>query len=138
MNRRPAVLNAIPIQPAENKPFNGKVLRYVANATMVYPLVVMGLLYGEYYLAWHFLGHQPLTNGDDSPWDIVGWLHLFNWNFGVIGVNLMLPLSLASNIAYVIVQRPSAVQASIRLWTLASFWLASFVCPTKSMNEWFL
>jgi hypothetical protein len=116
-------------------------MRLVANATLAYPLLFIGLLYGEYYLSWHYLGHPPLTNGNDDPACIDG----SSWMYPLVAIALIglyptTPIALLSNIAYIVYYRPSAVQASIRLYTLVGFWLGVFVLiyrdPQKVMVWW--
>jgi hypothetical protein len=54
-------------QPAAPSP--PRLLAFIANATMVFPLVFLVLLYGEWFLGWLVLGHPPRPSIDD-PKDI--------------------------------------------------------------------
>jgi hypothetical protein len=40
-------------------PTRSRFLACLANVSLVWPLVYLGLLYGEWYLAWLALGHAP-------------------------------------------------------------------------------
>ncbi len=110
--------------------------RYAGVSAAVYWLALR-----EYYLSWHYLGHPPLTNGNDDPACIDG----SSWMYPLVAIALIglyptTPIALLSNIAYIVYYRPSAVQASIRLYTLVGFWLGVFVLiyrdPQKVMVWW--
>src|SRR5262245_4225884 len=120
---RKLLTSSMPVQPQINtQPY--RLLRLFANAAIVYPVVLIGLLYVEWLLAWHLIGHRPQWSVDD-PKDIGGtvWLHLIiqfmlyaHVPAGILAVTL--------NVAYVVLGRPSAPQAGIRALTLTSLWLA--------------
>ncbi len=49
---------------------------YLAYAVLVYPIVPLLALYGEWGLAWFHLGHQPLPSADDPKFiDGSSWMH---------------------------------------------------------------
>ena len=101
-----------------------KTLTFFANATLIYPLIFLGLLYGEWFLAWYMLGHPPSPYGDNDPAQIdgAGWM----WPITGIAFIGLMPASIGAvicTIAFVMKNRPSAAQVGIRLLTLVSFWL---------------
>ena len=99
-------------------------LRYMANFTLAYPIVVVGLLYADWFLSWYNIGHKPSIWGDDDPYYDCGtkWLYVTTY-FALVGILPVGCLSVISNIAHVFCNRLSAAQASIRLFTLSSLWL---------------
>jgi hypothetical protein len=117
-------------------------LRLFANGTLVYPIAVSGLFYGEWFLAWHVLGHQPIAWENDPKYiDGSSWMH------GITAVALIgiLPVgagAVFTNIMYLVRVRPTAVQAGIRLQTLVALWLAMYVLvftdPYYPIGEWWM
>jgi hypothetical protein len=111
---------------------SSRMLTLFANMTLIYPLIVLGMLYGEWLLAWFVLGHKPSIIGDDDPELIpTRWLHGITW-IVVLGI---LPVGCAAiifNVAHIIRNRPSAVRAAIRLHTLVCLWLGMY-----SMLDWY-
>ena len=103
------------------------------NATLIYPIIVVAALYAEWLLAWHLLGRQPSTIGDDDPEQLpTWWLHNINWLL-FLGI---LPVSFAAvilNVGYIINFSPSAVRAGIRIQTLVGLWLWMY-----SMLAWYM
>ena len=104
-----------------------RLLRFFANATLAYPLIVVGLFYGEWFLAWHVLGHEPRVSDDDPKFiDGSSWMH----DITLLALTGILPVGVASivtNVVYIVRDRPSAAQAGIRLQTLVALWLGMFV-----------
>ncbi len=96
-----------------------------ANASLFFPLVVLGLLYGEWLLGWAMLGHPPQPSLDD-PKSINGssWLH------GFAGIALMsaLPASwmAAGFNLYLIAGRPGLKRSVLRVAMLLILWLGMF------------
>ena len=93
-----------------------------ATALLFYPLVFCAVLYGEWLIGWHALGHAPRP-GLDDPKDIVeiGTLHV------VTGVLLMglLPaalLALVSNVAAAMRSRRRWIHLGLRLGAVLLAW----------------
>lgn len=99
-------------------------LAFFAHATLVYPLIVLGLFYGEWFLAWHALGHKPSPWGDDDPNFISGssWMHPIT-ALALLGIMPVGCIAIVVNVAYVVRNRLSACQVAIRLQTLVGLWL---------------
>jgi hypothetical protein len=108
---------------------------------LVYPILVVGLFYADWFLSWHNVGHKPSIWGDDDPYYDCGtkWLYVMTF-FALVGVPPVGFLSVISNIAHVFSNRLSAAQASIRLSTLVSLWLGMFYWlasdPHQIMDWW--
>jgi hypothetical protein len=105
-----------------------RLLAILAHATLAYPLIVLGLLYGQWLVAWIALGHKPSLWGNDDPKFITvsSWMHPVT----AIALLAMLPLgftAIVSNIVYILKYRLSSCQATIRLHVLLGLWLGTLV-----------
>jgi hypothetical protein len=117
---------------------HSRILRWLANATLVYPLVSIGLMYGYWSLAWLEVGHKPIPFEDDLP--IGGYGYGFMFVQLIVG-RILLPMAICLNLAYAIKVRHSAAQAGIRALTLISFWLGWFMWilnDPHAVVEWFV
>ena len=115
---------------------NSRALRVVANATMLYPLLVVGLMYCEWLLACRVLGRQPVPMDDDPKFiDGSSWMHDIT-GFALVSVVPLAGAALCANIIHIILNRPSAVQAGIRLQTMLAVWLgAYYLSTTQSFGQ---
>jgi len=104
-----------------------RLLSTIANVTLVYPFFVVGSLYGCWLLACRILGHEPIAWIDDPAETLsaggVFWLYVAVTWLAVVGIIPVFFTSIAGNIAHIAKSRPSAVQAGIRLLTVASVWV---------------
>ncbi len=119
--------------PADHRP---QLLAILANVTAVYPLLVMGLMYSEWSLAFEALGHKPVAWIDD-PVESSGafWIHFVAGWLVIFGMPLAFGTGLISNIAYVRRTEASAAQAGIRASTFAGIWLGFFIWAAFDPNE---
>jgi hypothetical protein len=101
-------------------------LGLAASAALLYPVVVVAALYGEWLLAWHVLGHPPRPSLDD-PKGIPGssWMHAVT-ALAVLGTLPAAFAALALNATHLVMARPSAVRGVARLVALSGLWLALF------------
>jgi hypothetical protein len=117
-------------------------LRYGANFTLAYPIIVVGLFYADWFLSWYNIGHKPSIWGDDDPYYDCGskWLYTITF-FALAGVLPVGCLSVISHIAHVYCNRLSAAQASLRLFTLVSLWLGMicwFISDGHQIMVWWI
>jgi hypothetical protein len=102
-------------------------LRFVANATLVYPLVSIGLIYGQLLLESAIFTREVIVAGEYTTgmWFVL-FLRLPLGLFFFVGALPIGVLSVIVNIAYLIKVKPSIAQAGIRMLTLVSVWLGWF------------
>lgn len=123
----------------DSKP-GSKLLSVSANATLLYPLFVGIVLYGEWFVAWLVLGHPPRPSLDD-PKDIVGSSLIHN--ITLLALAGMLPVALAALVLNVMVaiKRLSIGRSAMRLVVLITLWLAMFTLlrwdPGQVVYWWF-
>jgi hypothetical protein len=118
-----------------------RLLQFLANFTVVYPLVVISSVHGQWFLSWFMLGHRPVWS-DDDPAFISGasWMHLVT-TVVLLGIVPVACAACIFNVAYIYQQRPSAAQASIRLYSLLGFWMgmiAWLIRDPHGIMEWWL
>ena len=108
-------------------PVHSKGLRRVALASLFLPLVVVGLLYGEWLLARWSLGRVPRATLDD-PRFITGarWVHGIA-GLALFGVMHVALVALLINGVEIGVNRPSSARAVVRLSVFVTSWAALFV-----------
>jgi hypothetical protein len=117
-------------------------LRYGANFTLAYPIIVVGLFYAHWLVSWYNIGHKPSIWGDDDPWYDCGtkWLYTITF-FALFGILPVGCLSVICHIVHVFSNRLSAAQASIRFSTLVSLWFGMFCWlmtdPHQILVWWF-
>jgi hypothetical protein len=104
-----------------------RLLRFLADATLLYPVMVLGSLYGQWLLSWYILGHKPIYMTDDPK-----YISGANWMYWVTAIALsgIMPITcaaLACNTAHVCRHRSSAAQVSIRVFTFVGLWLGLLV-----------
>src|SRR5438045_9525113 len=89
-----------------------RLLGLLGLAAILWPLVIAALLYGEWLLAWWFLGHRPVPSLDD-PNQIAGtsWMHGITAS-GFLSALLVAGVAAALNLAHASVRR-SARRANI-------------------------
>ena len=118
-------------------------LRRIANATLAYPIVVVGLWYGEWFAAWFVLGRQPIPWEDDPYYmvGVAGWIYYITF-VALIGILPVGPAAIFSNLMHIALNRPTAVQAGIRLQTLVALWLGMWVLvftdPYYPILKWWI
>jgi hypothetical protein len=117
-------------------------LKRFANVTLIYPLIALSLLYGQWLLSWYMIGHRPSPLGDDDPKSIAvaRWLHPITL-FTLAAIIPATVLAAFCNAAYIIKERPSAIQAALRLQAVVGLWLGMimtfFTNPYQIMTWWF-
>ena len=118
-----------------------RLLTLCTNATLAYPIIVIGALYSEWMLAWYLLGHEPSAYGDDDPALIPSWwMHDVTWIL-ILGILPVGCTAVLLNVGYIIKIRPSAVRAAIRMQTLVGLWLwmyamLAWYIPDAIMQWW--
>jgi hypothetical protein len=105
-------------------------LHRLAIASLLWPVLVVALLYGEWLLATWSLGHIPRPSIDD-PKDIAGsnWLHVFTV-LAILGALPAALLALGLNIVVIRATRPNLLRSLIRVGAVLVSW-AVLVCLVK-------
>jgi hypothetical protein len=116
-------------------------LRLAADATLVYPLVVLFFLYGEWLLAWSALGHPPLPSWDD-PMSIPlsSWLHIPTLVV-FVGWGPALLVSLVLNPVLGLLPRFSPRRLALRILAVLACWgayMALLLWDPLQVLNWFL
>ena len=115
-------------------------LRRAADAILLYPVLVVLFLYGEWLLAWSVLGHPPLPSLND-PKSVPGtsWLHTLT---GLVLLGGYFALS-ASVVFYPIVgvlPKPSPRRIVLRALAVVACWGALFALlrwdPGRVLEWW--
>jgi hypothetical protein len=98
----------------------------LAHLTLIYPLITLGALYGEWMLAWLVLGHRPVPWMND-PKDILGgFAHLLT----MIVFLGALPAALGGavvNLIWVVDYKGAPIIGVTRLLLFWTLWLALLV-----------
>jgi hypothetical protein len=125
-------------RPPSQKP--PRLLTYLANGLVVFPLLPILSLYGQWLLSWWILGHPPQP-WVDNPKHIDG----ASWMHPITATALMLSLpaaaaALAFNITYVIVVRDAWRRAAVRALVLFVAWAGTYLLlsldPGRVMFWW--
>jgi hypothetical protein len=98
-------------------------LLLLANATLAYPFLSAGLLYGCWIYAGQVLGHAPVAWLDDPGDTIGGYLYNFVSWVAIVPIPFAFFGCLIFNVNYVLKARSSAAQAGFRALTAAAIWL---------------
>jgi len=90
---------------------------------LVYPLLVLGLLYGEWLLGWFVLGHPPRPTIDDPKFlEGTSWVHPIT----VLGFFGLLPAACAALVLNVmdttLTAQKSYFRVGVRLLLLFTIW----------------
>ena len=109
--------------PAAARP--SRALAFLAHATLLYPLFLLGALYGQWLLSWLALGHRPQPSLDDPKFiNGASWMHgITLWALtgfipaGCVGAVL--------NVLYVVDQRFGLRRAFTRVVLLVSLWVGT-------------
>jgi hypothetical protein len=118
-----------------------RLLRFLADATLLYPFFVVGSLYGQWLLSWHMLGHMPIYMTDDPKYiSGASWMHLVT-AIALLGIMPVACAALACNCAHICRDRSSAAQASFRVCSLVGLWLGMVITIVRDPHgilEWWL
>jgi hypothetical protein len=122
-------------------PRRWRLSQVLANLTLAYPLIVVSLVHAQWFLSWFMLGHRPVSS-DDDPKYIVGasWMHIVNM-LALLGIGPVACAAFIFNVAHIYQHRPSAAQASIRLYSLLGLWMGMVVWLMRDPHgviEWWL
>ena len=133
---------AVLVETRVDDAYKRRWLRHAANATLAYPVVFAGLWYGQWFLAWHALGHQPVASVDDPKYiDGASWMHGIT-ELALIGVPFVAIAALCTNIGHIVGNRLTAAQAGLRLQTLVAIWIGMGLLvltdPYYPIVEWWL
>lgn len=121
-------------------PRPSRLVSRLAHCTLLYPLITLGALYGEWLSAWLALGRMPVTFMDDPKYVLGGVLHLFT-AIVLLGVS---PAALAGavlNLMWVIDYRRFALVGAARLLLFWTTWPALFVIlkwDPLTVGKWWL
>ncbi|HEV8608332.1 MAG TPA: hypothetical protein VGQ99_23570 [Tepidisphaeraceae bacterium] len=116
-------------------------LALLANGMLMYPVVLAGLVYGEWLLAWFCLGHEPRSSLDDPK-----YINGSSWMHPITGIALLgaIPAAIAGlafNGIYVGLLRVRPKRIAVRFAVLVLFWLAIFILmsldPRGVLYWWF-
>jgi hypothetical protein len=100
-------------------------LAFFASATLLYPLVVVAMLYGEWFLAWSALGHPPRPSLDDPKHIGSNWMHAIT-GLALFGLLPVAGAALILNVMHLVINRPSAVRSVVRFVALVEVWVAVY------------
>lgn len=126
-------------QPAP--PNRAKTIARFAFTSLFFPLLVAGLLYGQWLLAWAVLGHPPRPSLDDPK-----YIHGSSWMHNITGIALVSALpaavvAFALNVVHVMVNRRSWKRTALRLVVIVVSWVALFALfrwdPGRVVYWWF-
>src|SRR5258706_6473936 len=107
-----------------------RVLAIFAHLSLAYPLFLVGSLYGEWFLAWHILGHEPRCSLDDPKYiDGSSWMHPIA-GIAIMGLMPAAVGALALNTLYVINRRLRGGRLLIRIAWLLALWLG-MIAPLR-------
>jgi hypothetical protein len=118
-----------------------RLLAVFAHLTLSYPLFLIGSLYGEWFLAWHMLGHEPQASLNDPK-----YINGSSWMHPITGIAIMglLPAAAGApilNTMYVFRQRLNGRRLVIRFAWLSVLWLGMLALlrfdPHGIMQWWF-
>jgi hypothetical protein len=116
-----------------------RALVFFANVTAAYPLVLLGSLYGQWFLSWWLIGHRPQPMVDDPKW-IEGANVMMLVTFGALlgfvpaGVG-----ALALNTWYAVSHRLRGPRLLVRMTVIAVLWLGTIVLlfwPAPVLEWW--
>jgi hypothetical protein len=104
-----------------------RALAVLAYTTAAYPLLLVGLLYGQWLLSWWVLGRQPRPSLDDPAY-IAGtsWMH---WVTGLVFIGYV-PMFIAAavlNTLCALRHRNPGAQSAIRMTGCVTLWLGSLL-----------
>ncbi|HJQ81211.1 MAG TPA: hypothetical protein VJ828_14720 [Lacipirellulaceae bacterium] len=118
-----------------------RLLRFLADVSLLYPCIVVFLLYSQWILSWYMLGHRPEWSTDDPKYiNGASWMHLINL-IVLVGILPIIFGAVAFNVMHILRNRTSAAQASIRIATLVSLWLGLLIWMNRDPHgiiEWWL
>jgi hypothetical protein len=111
-------------QPAPRQ--YSKTLARCASVLLFYPLIPVGLLYGEWLLTWWILGHAP-RHALDEAGTIRGsaWVHPLT----LFALALSWPAAVAAlvlNVVHFAVNRPPSLPVFARVAVLVVLWLGLY------------
>ena len=132
-------------QPLEYAPPSvrepSRLLGFGANATLVYPLVFLACLYGQWFLSWYVLGHVPRPSLDDPKYiDGASWMHPVT-SVALMGLLPSAGAGLALNGLHVVLNRPGLPRTALRMLCLLGLWAGTVVllrwdAKTYQVVEW--
>src|SRR4051812_26626615 len=104
------------LRPAENS--HSRWMAFFATLTLVFPLVVLASLYGQWLLSWAMLGRPPQPSWDD-PVHIVGasWMHPIT-SLAIIGFFPGGGCAVLINILYILHDQIPPWRALLRMLTV--------------------
>jgi hypothetical protein len=106
---------------------SSRTLTFFANATLIYPLIFLGLLYSEWLLAWYLLGHLPSALGDNDPAQIPGdWMYPFT-ALAFIGHLPAGLVGICCNVIYVSKNDSSTDSIVARSLVFVCLWLGTYL-----------
>lgn len=99
-----------------------KTFRRVAIVSLLWPALVVVLLYGEWLLATWSLGHVPRPSLDD-PMEVAGssWMHMIT-TLAILGAVPAAVLALVVNTIAMELHRPTVLRGLVRLATVMTSW----------------
>lgn len=136
----PNMMQALDYAPPVVRP-PSRMLAICTYVSLAYPLFLVGSLYGEWFLAWHILGHEPRCSMDD-PKFINGssWMHPIT-GIAIMGLAPAAVGALVLNTLYVINRRPRGRQLLVHILCLSALWLGMIALlrfdPHPVLEWWF-
>lgn len=113
---------AQPVQVHASSRESSRTLHRFAIVCLLWPLLVVVLLYGEWLLATWSLGHVPRPSADD-PKNIAGsnWMHLFTL-IAIVGAVPAALLALVLSVIEIWIKRPGMVRVLDLIAALLVSW----------------
>ena len=102
-----------------------RLLALFAHVTLIYPLLLLGCLYGQWLLSWLVLGHRPQPSLDDPKFiDGASWMHGITL-FALMGFIPVGCVAAVFNVLYVVNRRLSLRRVFARIVALAMLWVGT-------------
>lgn len=99
----------------------------LANATALYPLFLLGSLYGQWLVSWWILGHRPRPSLDD-PKDLVGASWLCDGNvLALVGFVPMVGATALLNTVFFCAHREPSLRLCLRILGILGLWIGTLL-----------
>ena len=124
--------------PPQRRP--SRLLTFLANLTLLYPLFFLLCLYGQWYLSWFILGHQPIPSLDDPKYiQGASWMHPFTL-LALMGLLPALIGALTLNSLHITLNDVPLKRIAMRVGLGIGLWAALFLIrwDPQPVVEWWM
>jgi hypothetical protein len=112
-------------RPAPREPF--RLLAACAHFTLVYPILALGLLYGQWMISWCILGHMPRPYVDDpAQITVANGLHS-QTHIAFAGLIPAIWAGIALNLVYVPLRQLGLARGAQRGLVFVAVWLGAYL-----------